>query len=365
MPREGDKRLTVAVEALKLLSENGSSFLSTSTIFEKLRERGVLRGESLSAQRKRLNRALAELEEAGYVESLYPEGKGRRGQKWRLNLKALPHFISLSEEELISLFTLTSFVPKKYRELEVLRPALKAVNRLGKLLDDDKKEVAASSFDYLPVPIERYTRIEPQVLKLIFQGIVERRELLINYLGKQFTVYPIKVFHYNGVFYLSTYLPEKREYRHLQIVKTKVYGLGKEYPAFYWKRYRNRFFSFREEPFVMRLELPPDYMAGHRPEYSVLHYPTQFHMEWDSEKVVVWLVAFNSYRFASWIILDELKAIYPPTKEDIEIAREKGLKEVYEGLTYDLRKNRKRFKEFKEEVRRFFERRKAFYESLL
>jgi len=365
LPQEGEKRLTVAVEVLKLLSENGSSFVSTSTIFEKLRRRGVLRGENLSALRKRLNRTLADLEGAGYVESFYPEGKGRRGQKWRLNLKALPHFISLSEEELISLFTLTSFVPKKYRELEVLKPALRVVNRLGKLLDDEKKEVAASSFDYLPIPVERYTKIDPHVLKLIFKGIVERRELLINYRGKQLTVYPIKVFHYNGVFYLSVYFPDKKRYGHLQVVKTKVYGLGKEYPAFYWKRYRNRFFSFKEEPFVMRVELPPDYMAGHRPEYSVLHYPTQFHMEWNGERVVVWLVAFNSYRFASWIILDELRALHPPTKEDIEIAREKGLKELYEGLTYDLRKNRKRFNEFKEEVRRFFERRKAFYESLL
>jgi hypothetical protein len=182
LPQEEEKRLTVAVEVLKLLSENGLSFLSTSAIFEKLRERGLLKGGNLSALRKRLNRALAELEAAGYIESLYPEGKGRRGQKWRLNIKAIPHFISLSEEELLSLFTFTSFVPEKYRQLEVLKPALRAINRLGKLIDEEKKRIAASAFDYLPVPVERYTRIEPQVLKLIFQGILERRELLINYL---------------------------------------------------------------------------------------------------------------------------------------------------------------------------------------
>jgi len=365
LPKDSGKRLYLAVEVLKLLSENGADFIPTPEIQERLTRKGVLSGENPSADRKRLNRALSDLHQAGYVEPKFVSVKGRKPQTWRLNVKAVPYLISLSEEELISLFTLISFVPKKYRKMEILEPGLKAVNRLGKLLDGEKKEVAMESFEYLPVPIERYTNVEPQTLKLIFNGIVERRELLINYKGKQFTVYPIKVFHYNGVFYLSSYIPEKGQYRHLQLVKMRVYGLGKEYPTFYWKRYKGKFFSFPEEPFIMKVELPADYMADLKPEHSVLHYPTQFHMEWDSEKVMVWLVAFNSYRFTSWIILDELRAIYPPSKEDVEVARSKGVKELYEGLTYNLRENRKRFNRFKEMVRRFFERRQQFYSSLL
>lgn len=365
MPKDSEKRLYLAIEVLKLLSENGQEFLPTPEIQRKLTLKGVLSGENPAADRKKLTRALSDLQQAGYVESRFSSVRGRRPQMWRLNVKAVPYLISLSEEELISLFTLISFVPGKYRGMEILKPGLKAVNRLGKLLDGEKKKVAMESFDYLPVPIERYTTVEPQTLKLIFRGIVERRELLVNYKKKQFTVYPIKVFHYNGVFYLSSYLPQEGRYRHLQLVKMRVYSLGKEYPAFYWKRYKGRFFSFPEEPFVMRVELPADYMADLKPEHSVLHYPTQFHMEWDSQKVTVWLVAFDSYRFASWIILDELKAIYPPQKEDLELARRFSLKEVYEGLTYSLRENRRRFNRFKEMVRRFFERRKEFYSSLL
>ena len=146
----------------------------------------------------------------------------------------------------------------------------------------------------------------------------------------------------------------------------RVYGLGREYPLYYWKRYKDKFFSFSEEPFIMKVELPADYMANLKSEHSVFLYPTQFHIEWDNQKVTVWIVAFSSYRFASWIILDELRALYPPSKKDLKIAREKRIKEFYfyEGLTYNFRENRKRFNQFKEMVRRFFERRWQFYSSL-
>ncbi len=145
----------------------------------------------------------------------------------------------------------------------------------------------------------------------------------------------------------------------------RVYGLGREYPLYYWKRYKDKFFSFSEEPFIMKVELPADYMANLKSEHSVFIYPTQFHIEWDNQKVTVWLVAFNSYRFASWIILDELKAVYPPSLEDIEIAKERKLKELYEGLTYNLKENIRRFSHFKKALKSFFEKRMEFYSSLV
>ncbi|MEO2065676.1 MAG: WYL domain-containing protein [Desulfurobacteriaceae bacterium] len=360
-----EKRLYLAIEVLKYLSENGNSFISTTEIQDKLTSRGILSGTNPSADRKRLNRTLSDLLQAGYVESRFDTVKGRKPQMWRLNVKAVPYLVSLSEEELLSLFTLISFVPRKYRNLEVLEPGLRAVNRLGKLLDREKKEVAMESFDYLPVPVERFTNIDPETLKTIFRGIVERRELFINYEGNQFTVYPIKVFHYNGIFYLSSYLLQEKRYRHLHIVKMRVYGLGREYPLYYWKRYKDKFFSFSEEPFIMKVELPADYMADLKSEHSVFLYPTQFHIEWDNQKVTVWIVAFSSYRFASWIILDELKAIYPASLEDIEIARERKLKEFYEGLTYNLKENIRRFSHFKKALKNFFEKRMEFYSSLV
>jgi len=113
------------------------------------------------------------------------------------------------------------------------------------------------------------------------------------------------------------------------------------------------------------VELPADYMANLKSEHSVFLYPTQFHIEWDNQKVTVWLVAFSSYRFASWIILDELKAVYPPEKQDIEIAKDLNLKNIYEGLTYNLRENKRRFMKFKEIIRYFFKKRKKFWSSLL
>jgi len=126
LPKDLEKRLYLAIEVLKYLSENGSSFISTTEIQDKLTLRGVLSGTNPSADRKKLNRTLSDLLQAGYVESRFDNVKGRKPQMWRLNVKAVPYLVSLSEEELLSLFTLISFVPKKYRSLKVLEPGLRA-----------------------------------------------------------------------------------------------------------------------------------------------------------------------------------------------------------------------------------------------
>ncbi len=119
-------RSSSPIEVLKYLSENESSFISTTEIQDKLTLRGVLSGTNPSADRKKLNRTLSDLLQAGYVESRFDNVRGRKPQMWRLNVKAVPYLVSLSEEELLSLFTLISFVPRKYRNLEVLEPGLRA-----------------------------------------------------------------------------------------------------------------------------------------------------------------------------------------------------------------------------------------------
>jgi hypothetical protein len=359
LPKDAFDYLTLLLELLKLLAQKGDVYTPTAKIQEELCRLGVLSKEPDG--RKRLLRVLNKLKELGYVETLHESVRGRKSQEWKINLRSLPYLNALSEEELISLFILTSFVPKKYRSLPVLRPGLSIVERLGKLLDVSKREIAKDSFDYLPLPVERYTKVKKEDFELIFKAIVERRQLIVNYMGQTKTICPLKVFHYNGIFYLSCYLPENGQYRSFQVVRLQVNGLGKrcEKAFLYRKLYGNLYFGFSEEPFILKVELPIDYVHCHKPDHGLLIYPTQFHLEKKSSTVWVWVVGQASYRYASWIILDEVVNFHPPTQEDLNLARQRRLKELHPELSYGLKENLKRYEKFREFLKLFFEKRKG------
>ncbi len=361
------QKVNLVVEILKLLSERGEKFISTTEIFNELRRRGVLEGapQRERAERKRLQRALSDLLEGGYVERRFYRTKGKRPDEWRINLKAFPYFVSYSEEELISLFTLISFVPKKYRELEVLKPAMGAIERLGKGIDSEKKEIARESFDYLPVPVERFAFISNGTLKLIFEAIVEKKGLIVNYAGHQKEIFPVKLFTYNGVFYLSSVDLKTKEHRSLLVQKMRALSLiDVELPDYFRQKFKDVFFLFDREPFILKVRLPADYYRDVRPEHGILLYPTQFNYKLLGDEVEVLLVGYPSYRFASWIVLDELIAISPPSEEDVEVAREKGVKRDYPDLSYSLKVNRERFNRFARELKRFFEKRSSLLKNL-
>jgi predicted DNA-binding transcriptional regulator YafY len=357
-------KVFLAVNVLKFLAEGGDRFVTTSELFKKFVVCGLL--EDTIADRKRLQRILSELAEIGFVLKKYKKIKGKRPQEWKINFSSFPYFLSCSEEEILSLLVLTSFIPRKYRNVSVLQPALKAMNRLGRLLDEEKRKIAMESFDYLPVPVERYSVIDKTTLENVFNAILERRKLLISYKSFTLEVYPIKVFNYNGVFYLSAIEAKSHRYMTLKLVSIKVHKIDKEqFPAFFQKKYKNKFFAFPEKPFVLKVELPADYMSHLRVEHNVLHYPTQFHMEFDNEKVLVWLVGFASYRFASWMVLDEIKMFYMPNEQDIMLAKRLGVYRVYEDFTLSITENRRRFKKFLLEIRRFLKKRKHLMDIYL
>jgi len=361
------QKVSLIVEILKVLCKRGEKFITTTEIFKELVERGVLEGssEKQRAERKRLQRALSDLLEGGYVERRFFRTKGKRPDEWRINLKAFPYFVSYSEEELISLFTLISFVPKKYREIEVLKPALRAIERLGKSLDLEKKEIAKESFDYLPIPVERFAFISNGTLQLIFRAIVEKKGLVVNYAGHYMRIFPIKLFTYNGVFYLSSVNLKTKQHRSLLVQKMKALEIvDVELPDYYRRKFKDVFFLFDKDPFVLKLCLPADYYRDVRPEHGILLYPTQFNYRLFDDEVEVLLVAYPSYRFVSWIILDELRSISPPSEEDLSIAREKRVKDDFPELSYSLRVNRERFERFKRELKRFFEVRSSLLKNL-
>ena len=361
------QKVNLIVEILKVLSEKGGKFITTTEIFKELVKGGVLNGSSGKerAERKRLQRALSDLLEGGYVERRFFRTKGKRPDEWRINLKAFPYFVSYSEEELISLFTLISFVPRKYREIEVLKPALRAVERLGRSLDPEKREIAKESFDYLPIPVERFAFISNGTLQMIFKAIVEKRGLIISYAGYQKEIFPIKLFTYNGVFYLSSIDLKTKQHRSLLVQKMKALSFKDvELPDYYRQKFKDVFFPFDRDPFILKVRLPADYYRDVRPEHGILLYPTQFNYRLFEDEVEVLLVGYPSYRFVSWIVLDELLSISPPSEEDVEIAKEKRIKREFPQLSYSLRVNRERFKAFKKELKRFFDVRSSLLKNL-
>ncbi len=194
---------------------------------------------------------------------------------------------------------------------------------------------------------------------------MDKKGLLVNYAGYQKTIFPIKLFTYNGVFYLSCIDMKTKQHRALLVQKMNAVGLTDvELPDYYRKKFKDVFFLFDRDPFILKVRLPADYYRDVRPEHGILLYPTQFNYKLLGSEVEVLLVAYPSYRFASWIVLDELRGIFPPSEEDIQIAREKGVKESFPDLSFSLKVNRERFRAFVREIERFFRVRSSLLKNL-
>jgi len=342
------RKIFLALETLKVISSKGNNFVSTTEIHKELSRKGFLDEGKIG--RKKLQRLLSDLEAEGYVESKFPQIKGRRPQEWRVNTKQLPYFNSFSEEELISLLTLTSFVPEKYRDLPIIKPAIKAIERLSPLLEEEKKEAASNSFRYLPIPVERFTQVNEENIKLIFQAIISKRGLVVSYAEKPaFEIFPLKIFSYNGILYLSAVLRGKSpKYRCLQIPKLRVLSLTKNRLSEYYRRkFKDLYFVLNEKPFLLKLVLPYDYIKDFQLESPPMLYPTQFHLEQNKERLDVYIVAYTSHRFTSWLLVDQILSFQPPDEKTIQIVRLQKLNKSYADLSFSLKENLKRFRIFK------------------
>lgn len=359
------KKIALTLEVLKIISENGNRFTSTTEIHHILERKGII--EEGKAARKRLQRLLNDLKDYGYIESKTDEAKGKIPQEWRINLRQLPYFISYSEKELISLLTLTSFVPEKYRNLPVLKPAFSAIDRLGVMVEETKREKAKESFKSLPIPVERFTHLSEKEVELIFKAIIENKGLVISYEGKAaFEIFPIKIFTYNGVFYLSALKGnDPSKYRTYQLPKLKAIAMtNREIPLFYYRLYKDTFFAFKENPFLMKVELPADYAEGFEKDKLPILYSTQYHIEIKGNKAISYIVGFTGKRFASWLLFDEIINMEPADEKAINIAKEKRLRKKYSNLSYSLKQNREKFREFAKDVKTIIEMKEELTRNL-
>ncbi|MEO2068499.1 MAG: hypothetical protein ABGX27_03205, partial [Desulfurobacteriaceae bacterium] len=83
-----------------------------------------------------------------------------------------------------------------------------------------------------------------------------------------------------GNLYLSALDKKGRNYRTYLLHRLKVHQITKtELPLFYRKRYKDLFFTFDREPFILKILLPADYYKDVFPEYEILLYLLSFTIE--------------------------------------------------------------------------------------
>ncbi len=354
-------KLSLSIEILKiLLKEN--CFVSSTYIHCQLVRKGFLYSESDRIERRRILRTLHSLEMAGYVESKITNPKGKIPQEWRVNLKAFPYTVSLSEEEAFSLLLGTAFIPERYKKLSIFEHGLKAIDRLSLFLEEKEKQLVRESFEHLSHFSERFVEPEDETLSLLFQAIRERRGILIKYRNSvPIEVFPLKVFVYNGVMYVSALKGKK--YRTYLVNRIKAVQLTKNKISDHLReRYIRKTFSFSfESPFLMGVKLPLDYVKKEDIDKGVLLYPTQFLIRRDKDSIEVYLIGFLNRMFVSWIMIDDVLGFIEPSKEMLEIAKRKNLDKHYDDLSFRIHVNKRRFDGFKKSFKNFLREKEKLF----
>ncbi len=347
MTVEEHHRVEFLLEILKILLQSGN-FIKTRDIHKQLFLRGLLSDTNPAGkERRKLNRALQFLESIGYAESKYPEIKGRKSQEWRANQRAFPVLTSITEEELTSLLTFSSFIPENYKHLEIFKPFVNLIKRLRKEFNREKLERIEFSFVYEPQFLEKFVDINQKELKMIYHAIIEGKSLIVSYKGSDFfKIQPLKVFVYNGIMYLCA-LIENKTFRTFHISGLKIIEEHPEKPdRFLFKKFRKTTFLFEEEkPFLFGARVAfKDSLSFFK---NPLLFPTQFHLEKEEDRhFEVFLVGFTGYRFASRFLVEEIIEIISPNKQIINTAKQEKVTENYPELSYSLKENQKRFQSF-------------------
>ncbi|TCK02487.1 WYL domain-containing protein [Phorcysia thermohydrogeniphila] len=360
-------RFKLAVEILNFLLQKGD-FVSTPEIQKHLFSLGLLESVSPAGKdRRKLNRLLSFLESTGYIESERADLRGRKPQRWRVNEKALPYLVSISDEEMVSLLTFATFVPETYRNLPIFSPFLELLCRLSKRLDGSKKELIEDSFVYETQFLEKFVSFDQEVLIQVHRAIIENRALRVKYKGSEvFKIFPLKIFVYNGVLYVGALKEDKEDksYRTYYLAGLKVLEeLNETLSKFYRKQFRNITFGMKdEEPFLFGMRVALKGGMDYFSEPQV--FSTQFFFKKEKESYLIYLVGFLGSRFTSRFLVEEVLEIIPPSQDMIAMAKERKLKEKYSNLSFSLEENRKKFSLFVEELRYFLKQRKRALEKL-
>ncbi len=339
------EKFHLLIEILKILIKANRS-LETRELHSELVKAGLFSNCEDRVERRKLLRALSTLESLGYVEAV--ESKGRKPFSWKLNAEKFRFLTSYTSDELISVAVLFSFFPRHYRHLPFFQKAFNVVERFERELSEEERGLLRFSFERIPIPNERFIRLNPSVVEKLIGAILENRKVYFNYRGKPFRVFPVKFFTYNGLFYLGAL--DNNIYRNFLVSRIESVELLAERISLEEKKrlVRETFKIPDEEPFLFGALLPESYATKKEIDNGLRFFPTQFHSRFTDRGIEVFLIGFTGKRFVSWFLVEKVLALIPPSRELIKMAQHFNLKEREPRLSFSLRVNEERFKRFKE-----------------
>ena len=354
------EKFHLLIEILKTLIKANRS-LETGELHRELVRNGTLRDQNCRVERRKLLRALSTLEALGYVRVV--ESKGRKPFSWNLNHNKFRFLTSYSTEELISVAALFSFFPRHYRNLPFFQKAFNVVERFERELPEEGRKLLRFSFERIPIPNERFVRLEPSVVEKLIGALLENRKVYFIYKGKPFRVFPVKFFTYNGQFYLGAL--DGKTYRNFLVSRIENVELLSEKISLEKKKALvNRTFKIPdEEPFIFGALLPRTYATELELRRGIKFFPTQFFSRLKESGIEVFLVGFTGKRFVSWFLVEKVLSLIPPNSEMVKIAKEQKIKEKEPKLSYSLKTNRERFNQFRKKGIEILKLRTSVFES--
>ena len=339
------EKFHLLIEILKTLIKANRP-LETGELHRELTKTGILKNKESRVERRKLLRALSTLESLGYVESV--ASGGRKPFSWKLKPEKFRFLTSYSTEELISIAVLFSFFPRHYRHLPFFQRAFNVVERFERELSTEEKRLLRFSFERIPIPNERLVKLDPAVVEKLTGALLENRKVYFTYREKPFRVFPVKMFTYNGLFYLGAL--DKTLYRNFIVSRIKNVEVLNERISLEEKSslVDQTFKIPDEEPFLFGVLFPESYATKEEVERGIQFFPTQFHARTVENGIEVYLIGFTGKRFVSWFLAEKALSLIPPNKKIVELARKLKVKEREPKITYSLKINRERFQRFRE-----------------
>ncbi len=354
------EKFHLLIEILKALIKANKP-LETGELHQELVRVGLMEDPKSRVERRKLLRALSTLESFGYVESV--EAGGRKPFSWSLNHNKFRFLTSYSLEELISIAVLFSFFPRHYRHLPFFQKAFNVIERFERELSEEEKRLLRFSFERIPIPNERFVKLEPAVVEKLIIALLENRKIYFVYRDRSFRVFPVKLFTYNGMFYLGAL--DGNLYRNFLVSRIKNVELLNERISLEEKSslVEQTFKIPDEEPFLFGVKFPESYATEEEIRNGIQFFPTQFHARVVADGIEVYLVGFTGKRFVSWFLVEKALSLIPPNREILEIAKKVRVKEREPNVSYSLKTNLERFERFKEKGLEILHLRMATFES--
>jgi len=341
------EKIKLVVEVVKQLLRKNCP-LTTLELHRELCKEGVLRSPDDKVERRKLLRALSTLEEFDYVFTERGSGSGRTPKRWQVNREKFKFLSSYSREEIVALSVLLLFFPRHYRSLPFFKKAIEALTRFANELTPEERELLSFTFERIPNPNERCVELNHKLVEKIFNALLSNRGAYLTYRGRSsYHVYPVKFFTYNGQFYVGGLTDG--EYRNFLVSRIDTLELSEKTISLEEKKKRvtETFKIPDERPFVFGALFPESYATEKELQQGFKFFPSQFYCRLVDDGIKVYLVGFTGKRFVSWFLVEKALKLFPPDREMVELAKELQLKNLYKGLSYNLKENLNRFKAFK------------------